>query len=72
MANLLIGVVVVIALLVLGYAIADLVQRRDIGGGLNTLWGVIIFVLPIIGAILYFALRPAGRGHKSLGRPPSI
>ena len=45
---------------------------KVIGTGLKTVWGVLIFIFPVVGPVAYFALRPAGRGHKTLGRPPSI
>jgi len=42
-----------------GYAIVSLVGRRDLGVGAKLLWLVAILVLPIIGSVLYFMLRPA-------------
>jgi hypothetical protein len=42
-----------------GYAIISLVGRRDLGIGAKLLWLIAILVLPLIGAVLYFMLRPA-------------
>lgn len=42
-----------------GYAIVSLVGRRDLGIGAKVLWLVGILLLPIIGSVLYFMLRPA-------------
>jgi len=41
------------------YAIISLIGRRDLGIGAKLLWLLGILVVPIIGAILYFMLRPA-------------
>jgi hypothetical protein len=42
-----------------GYAIVSLLARHDLGIGPKLLWLVAILVLPLIGAVLYFMLRPA-------------
>jgi hypothetical protein len=42
-----------------GYAIVSLIGRHDLGVGPKLLWLVAILVLPIIGSVLYFMLRPA-------------
>jgi len=42
-----------------GYAIVSLIGRRDLGIGAKLLWLIGILILPIIGAVLYFMLRPA-------------
>ena len=42
-----------------GYAIVSLVGRRDLGIGAKLLWLLAILLLPIIGSVLYFMLRPA-------------
>jgi hypothetical protein len=53
-------IVFIIPVLILwGYAIVSLVGRRDLGIGGKLLWLLGILVLPIIGSILYFMLRPA-------------
>ena len=46
-------------LILWGYAIVSLVGRPDLELGPKLLWLLLILVLPIIGAILYFMLRPA-------------
>ena len=42
-----------------GYAIVSLVARHDLGIGGKLLWLLAILVVPLIGAVLYFMLRPA-------------
>jgi hypothetical protein len=42
-----------------GYAIVSLIGRHDLGVGPKLLWLVAILILPIIGSVLYFMLRPA-------------
>ena len=42
-----------------GYAIVSLVGRPDLEVGAKLLWLLGILILPIIGAILYFMVRPA-------------
>jgi hypothetical protein len=46
-------------LILWGYAIVSLFSRHDLELGPRLLWLLLILVLPIIGAILYFMLRPA-------------
>ena len=42
-----------------GYALVSLLGRHDLGVGAKLLWLLGILVVPLIGAILYFMLRPA-------------
>jgi hypothetical protein len=42
-----------------GYAIVSLIGRHDLGIGAKLLWLLGILVLPLIGSVLYFMLRPA-------------
>lgn len=55
---LLIGFLIPIAIL-WGYALVSLVRRPDLGVGGKLLWLLAILVVPILGAITYFMLRPA-------------
>jgi ABC-type uncharacterized transport system permease subunit len=52
-------VFIIPVLLLWGYAIVSLVGRHDLGIGAKLLWLLGILLLPIIGAVLYFMLRPA-------------
>lgn len=53
-------IVFVIPVVILwGYAIISLASRPDLGIGAKLLWLLGIFLLPIIGSILYFMVRPA-------------
>ena len=55
---LLIGFVIPVAIL-WGYAIISLIGRRDLSIGAKLLWLLAILVLPVIGSIVYFMMRPA-------------
>ena len=46
-------------LLLFGYAIVSLIGRHDLGIGGKLLWLLPILLMPIIGSVLYFMLRPA-------------
>lgn len=46
-------------LILWGYAIISLVKRPDLEIGAKLLWLVGILILPLIGSITYFMLRPA-------------
>jgi type VI protein secretion system component VasK len=37
---------------------ADIFRRNDIGGGAKALWILFIFVLPLIGILIYMIARP--------------
>ena len=52
-------VFIIPVLLLWGYAIVSLIGRHDLGVGAKLLWLIGIFVVPIIGSVLYFMLRPA-------------
>lgn len=42
-----------------GYALVSLVRRHDLGIGAKLLWAIGMLVVPVIGATVYFMLRPA-------------
>lgn len=52
-------VFIIPVVLLWGYAIVSLIGRHDLGVGPKLLWLLAILVLPIIGSVLYFMLRPA-------------
>jgi hypothetical protein len=39
-------------------ALVDIIRRRDLSGWAIAGWLLLIFVLPIIGSLIYFATRP--------------
>jgi hypothetical protein len=55
---LLIGFLIPVAIL-WGYALVSLLRRPDLTVGPKLLWLLAILVMPIIGALVYFMLRPA-------------
>ena len=52
-------VFIIPVLLLWGYAIVSLIGRPDLGVGGKLLWLLGILIVPIIGSVLYFMLRPA-------------
>jgi len=52
-------VFIIPVLLLWGYAIVSLIGRPDLGIGGKLLWLIGILVVPIIGSVIYFMLRPA-------------
>ena len=55
----LLAVFVIPVLILWGYAVVSLISRPDLGIGAKLLWLLVIILLPLIGSILYFMLRPA-------------
>ena len=55
----LLAVFVIPVLILWGYAVVSLIARPDLGIGAKLLWLLVIILLPLIGSILYFMLRPA-------------
>ena len=41
-------------------AMADIVGRRDLGGGSKALWIVCVLLVPWLGALVYLVVRPRG------------
>jgi hypothetical protein len=39
--------------------LVDIVRRHDLGGGSKALWIAATFIVPVIGPIVYFVVRPA-------------
>jgi hypothetical protein len=52
-------VFIIPVLILWAYAIISLVGRHDLGIGGKLLWLLGILLLPLLGSILYFMLRPA-------------
>jgi hypothetical protein len=52
-------VFIIPVLLLWGYAVVSLIGRPDLSFGGKLLWLLPILIVPIIGSVLYFMLRPA-------------
>ena len=52
----------IIAVILAIVTIVDIVQRHY-SGGKTALWIVLVVILPFLGSIAYWALRPAARGE---------
>jgi predicted membrane channel-forming protein YqfA (hemolysin III family) len=37
---------------------ADITRRRDLSGGIKAVWVLALVVLPLVGSLIYIALRP--------------
>ncbi len=48
--------------------LVDIIRRRDLGTGRKVLWALAVLVVPIVGVIVYFVVRPPQTGDKYL--PP--
>ncbi len=51
-----------IALAVFIWVFADIFRRRDLSGLGKAGWVLLIFVLPLIGGLIYLSTRPSGTG----------
>lgn len=43
------------------FALADIFQRDDLGGGSKALWVAVVILLPFFGTLIYLISRPAER-----------
>jgi hypothetical protein len=48
--------------------IGDIFGRRDIGGGLKTLWIVFVLILPFLGVFIYLIVNNEGMTQRALER----
>ena len=48
-------------------ALIDIIRRNDLSGWGIFGWMILIFVLPILGSLIYFIARPAAAGASGLG-----
>jgi hypothetical protein len=47
-------------LVLFAYAVYDVLRRQDAGLGLRVLWLVVFCIVPVIGPLVYLAIRPPG------------
>jgi Phospholipase_D-nuclease N-terminal len=58
LSNFIGGILLVLIAVTWLVALVDLIRRPDLTGGKKLAWAVLIIVLPLIGTVVYFALRP--------------
>jgi hypothetical protein len=58
----------VAALMVLIWIIIDIFRDHKLGGGFKALWLILIFFLPLLGAIIYVIVRGKGMAERSAAR----
>jgi hypothetical protein len=58
LSNLVGGILLVLIAITWVVALVDLVRRPDLSGGKRLAWALLIIILPLIGTVVYFALRP--------------
>jgi len=61
-------VFIIPVVLLWSYAIVSLIGRHDLAIGARLLWLLAILLLPIIGSVLYFMLRPAPQEQNRRAR----
>ena len=49
------------------WVFVDIFHRRDLSGWGKAGWILLVFVLPLIGALFYFATRPRGASYEQEG-----
>ena len=47
---------------------ADVFRRRDIGGGMKTLWCIFVIVLPYLGVFVYLIAEHDGMAERNAGQ----
>jgi hypothetical protein len=47
---------------------ADVFRRRDIGGGMKTLWIIFVIILPFLGVFIYLIANHEGMTERNLKR----
>jgi hypothetical protein len=57
-APMLLVLIAIPLLLIWVLAVVDLVRRHDLTTGHKVLWALVVLLIPIIGAIVYFVARP--------------
>jgi Phospholipase_D-nuclease N-terminal len=50
---------VIIFLILWVRAVMDVFRRADLGGGAKAAWAIIMLLVPFIGLLLYYMLRPS-------------
>ena len=50
---------VIIFLLLWIRAVMDVFRRRDLSGAAKAAWAIIMLLVPLIGLLLYYMLRPS-------------
>jgi hypothetical protein len=61
---LLVSLIAFVVLLIEVLAIVDIVRRPDLGAGAKVLWAVFVFIVPLIGVIVYLIARPGQPGDR--------
>src|SRR5512132_2103298 len=47
---------------------ADVFRRRDIGGGMKTLWIIFVIILPFLGVFIYLIANNQGMADRNEAR----
>ena len=45
-------------LLIWVLTLVDLVRRHDLNGSRKVLWALVVLLVPVVGVIIYFVVRP--------------
>ena len=53
-------------IMILFKVFADLFRRRDIGGGMKTVWVIFVIVLPFLGVFIYLIVNHDGMTQRAV------
>jgi hypothetical protein len=45
-------------MIMIGFAVVDVIRRLDLGGGRKAMWILSVIVLPVVGTLIYLMARP--------------
>lgn len=57
--RILIGAAVVLFLILWVRAVMDAFRRQDLSGAAKAAWAIIMLLVPLIGLLMYYMLRPS-------------
>lgn len=53
-------------LMLLFRVFADILRSQDMGGGSKALWALVVVILPLLGVLVYVAIRGKGMRERSV------
>jgi hypothetical protein len=54
------------------FSLFDIFLRDDLSGLARAMWIIVVIILPVIGMIIYFAVRPAAADGWKTGRTATV
>jgi ABC-type multidrug transport system fused ATPase/permease subunit len=59
-------------LMCLFWVFSDIFRSRDIGGGVKTLWVIIVILIPLLGVLIYLIARGHGMQERQIEQAKEI